>query len=428
MNLVLFGFVKCAGICGSCGKDDELRFGSCFACAGSVKVRHRGDGTVSARNTKSGKTWIAKTHGPAMQECTSCGKPKTVKDGVCSSCSFFAGKRKKVASKRTPLPRCVKCGGPGGQYPTAVCKKCGYDGKPPKERRRSKKAGLLSMAFKPTPPVVRNVLMDSTGWAGSFGGAVTKQIIKAVVPKAPKIAGLARRFRLNLAVQKGIERGGASPALHAANEMASMKVQRRMTGMAGKGIDHYIGYSESRGVLHDAERQHGLRSRILGHAGVPEPSGMKHAAFWRPPHGAFPYRGDLKVIALNPESGMTTHTRETLLDEHYRRMSAERRPNLGEAAVGGAFHGGAFGAAVTAIRAAAGFRSSGMSLKDSLKSSIGPAAIGGAIGAGLGIPAGIFKGYMRSHEIGKAQAYTGSDLSTRRSIVRAEVNHALGVG
>ena len=379
MNLVLFGLVKCAGICGSCGKDDELRFGSCFDCADSVKVRYLDNGLVSARNVKSGKTWKAKTHGPALQDCKACGKPKgTLKEGVCSSCSFFAGKRKKVASKRTPLPRCVKCGGPGGQYPTAVCKKCGYDGKP-QERRRS------------------------------------------------KIAGLARRFRLNLAVQKASERGPVAPALRAASNMASAKVQRRGTRIAEKGIDHYIGYGMSRGVLADAGRNIHLRERALGGREFAGQMGVKHAAFWRLPHGAFPYRGDLKVIALNPESGMTEHARESLLDEHYRRMSAERRPNLGEAAVGGAFHGGAFGAAVTAIRAASGFRSSGMPLKDALKNSIGPAAIGGAIGAGLGIPAGIFRGYMRSHEIGKAQAYTGSDLSTRRSIVRAEVNHALGV-
>lgn len=37
----------------------------------------------------------------------------------------------KQGSVRNALPKCVKCGGPGGQYPTAVCKKCGYDGKPP---------------------------------------------------------------------------------------------------------------------------------------------------------------------------------------------------------------------------------------------------------------------------------------------------------
>lgn len=33
---------------------------------------------------------------------------------------------------RTALPKCVKCGRAGGQYPIAVCKRCGYDGKPPK--------------------------------------------------------------------------------------------------------------------------------------------------------------------------------------------------------------------------------------------------------------------------------------------------------
>jgi len=391
--VILNGFLKAAGACGSCGKEDELRYGSCFSCKDKVKVRHLGDGLFSARNTENGKTYLTKTHGPSMQKCGTCGKPAAkLKDGACSSCSFFAGKRKKVASKRTALPKYVKCGGPGGQYPTAVCKKCGYDGNP-QERRRS------------------------------------------------KTAGLARRFRLNLAAQKATEQGrslttpvgkhllgGARQGLHFDNEVASMKVQRRVTNVMGKGLDPYMAYSESRGVMNDAARQTGLRSRILGHAGIADPGGMKHAAFWGPPRGAFPYRGDLRGIALNPETGMPTQVRETLLDEHYRRMSAERPTNLGEAAVGGAARGGAFGAAVTGIRAMMAFRSGGATIGDSIGRAATPALIGGGIGAGLGTPVGFVRGYMRNRDIRNAQKYTGSDISTRQNWVRSEVNHSLGVG
>ena len=350
--MILSGFLKAATtVCGSCGKDEELRFGTCFDCADHVKAKHIGDGLFQSRDTRTGKTYLAKMHGSPKQ-----------------------------ASKRNALPKCVKCGGPGGQYPTAVCKKCGYDGKP-QERRRS------------------------------------------------KTAGLARRFRLNLATQKAVEKGVATPALHAANELASMKVQRRATLQMGKGLDHYINYSESRGVLHDARRQAGLRSRVLQHAGLgefPGHIGIKHAAFWSP-HHSFPYRGDMKVIALNPESGMTSGTRQKLLDEHYRRMSAETRPNMGEAAVIGALGGAAFGGAVTGLRVAGALRASGNSLSQALHGAVRPALAGAAVGGALGIPIGVYKGYMRNREISRAQGYTGSDLSTRRNMLRAEVNHALGV-
>jgi hypothetical protein len=59
------GFLKAASACGSCGKDDELRFGTCFDCADKTKAKPVGDGLF--RVTAGKKTYYAKTHGPTRK-------------------------------------------------------------------------------------------------------------------------------------------------------------------------------------------------------------------------------------------------------------------------------------------------------------------------------------------------------------------------
>lgn len=57
------GFLKAAGACSACGKEDELRFGTCFDCADKTKAKHVGDGLFRVRAGK--KVYYAKTHGNA---------------------------------------------------------------------------------------------------------------------------------------------------------------------------------------------------------------------------------------------------------------------------------------------------------------------------------------------------------------------------
>jgi hypothetical protein len=54
--------------CGSCGVDDDLRFGSCFDCSPHVVARaSKEKGYWLVRDKKSGKRWKAKMHGDPVK-------------------------------------------------------------------------------------------------------------------------------------------------------------------------------------------------------------------------------------------------------------------------------------------------------------------------------------------------------------------------
>lgn len=216
-----------------------------------------------------------------------------------------------------------------------------------------------------------------------------------------KSAGLARRFRVDRALNNAERLGKATPKLRFDQEVAALKVQRRGSRLAEEGL------------------RTGDFGRYERHAKV--------AAFFTP-RRSFPYRGDLRTIALDPESGMPHDRRLGLLEEHYLRLGNQPPATFLGSTGMGTLRGAGLGAGVAGLKSLQALRGAGAGWRDAARASVRPGLSGALIGGFLGAASGAISGYARNVQIRKARNLSGMEAESRRGYLRDELDRNIPTG